>query len=67
MPLVPMMKATNAGQSNNFGLRRQAVLGGSAHRRISELRVDSIDIVIVDVFAEKTVEVLLVQNDHVIQ
>jgi hypothetical protein len=44
-----------------------SALGGSAHRRILQFGVDSVGIVIVDVFSEKAPKVLLVQDDHVIQ
>ena len=51
LPLVAMMKAANAGQSNNLGLRRRAVLGASPDRGIPKPSVDSIFVVIVDIFA----------------
>ncbi len=43
------------------------MLGGSAHRRILQLRVDPISVVVLDVFSQETLEVLLVQDDHVIE
>ena len=62
-----MMKAANAGQSNNLGLRRRAVLGRSPDRRIPKLSVDSIFVVIVDIFVQQAMQVPLIQDDHVIQ
>ncbi len=43
------------------------MLGGSPDRRISQLSVDSVSVVVVDVLAEKLSKVVLVQDDHVIQ
>jgi hypothetical protein len=43
------------------------MLGGSAHRRILQLGVDSVSVVVVNVFAEKASKVVLVQDDHVIE
>jgi len=62
-----MMKATDSRQSNDLGLRRWSMLGGSANRRILQLGVDSVGIVVVDVFAEEASKVVLVQDDHVIE
>ena len=62
-----MMKATDAGQPDNLGLRRRAVFGGSPDRRIPKPSVDSVFVVIVDVFAQQVMQVPLVHNDHVIE
>jgi len=62
-----MMKATDAGQSNNLGLRRRSVLGGPPDRRISQASVDSVFVVVIDVFAQQAMQVPLIQDDHVIQ
>jgi hypothetical protein len=43
------------------------VLGGSAHRRIPKLSVDTVGVVVLDVFAEKTLQVLFVQDDDMIE
>jgi len=48
-----MMKAANAGKPNNLGLRRRAVLGGSPDRGISKPSVNSVFVVVVDVFAQQ--------------
>ena len=50
-----MMESADAGQSNDSGLRRWPVFGRSTFRGIVELGVDSIGIIVVDVFAEKAV------------
>jgi len=62
-----MMKATDSRQSNDLGLRRWSMLGGAAHRRILQLGVDSVGVVVVDVLAEKVSKVIFVQDDHVIE
>ena len=62
-----MMKAANSGQSNDLGLGGRSVLGWPIHRGIPQPRVDSVGVVVVDILAEKTPQVLLVQNDHVIE
>jgi hypothetical protein len=62
-----MMKAADSRLSNDLGIRRRSVLGGSAHRRILQLGVDSVFVVIIDVFAQQVMQVPLVHNDHVIE
>ena len=62
-----MMKATNSGVPDDLGLRRRLMLGGSPDRRISQLSMDSVGVVVVDVFAKKLSKVVLVHDDHVIQ
>ncbi len=62
-----MMKATHSGLPDDLGLRRRSMLGGSPDRRISQLSVNSVGIVVVDVFAKKLSKMPLVQDDHVIQ
>ena len=57
----------DSGQSNDSGLRRWSALGGSAPRRILQLGVDSISVVVVDVFVEKTLQVFLIHHDHMIE
>ena len=43
------------------------MLGGSPNRGIPKLSVDSILVVVVDVFAEQAMQVPLAHDDHVIQ
>jgi hypothetical protein len=43
------------------------MLGGSAHRRILQLGVDSVVVVVIDIFTEKASKVVLVQDNHVIE
>jgi hypothetical protein len=62
-----MMKATHSGLPDDLGLRRRSMLGGSPDRRITKLSVDSVGVVVVDVFAKKLPKMVLVQDDHVIQ
>ena len=62
-----MMAATDSRQSNDSGLRRRSMLGGPAHRRILQLGVDSVGVVVVNVFAEEVSKAIFVQDDHVIQ
>lgn len=57
----------NAGQPDNLGLRRRAVLGGSPDRGISKPGVNSVFVVVVDVFTQQAMQVPLIQDDHVIQ
>jgi hypothetical protein len=47
------MESTDSRQANDSGLRRRTVLGGSAHRGVLQCGVDSVGVVIVDVFAEE--------------
>jgi len=49
----------DAGQSNNLGLRRWAVLGWPSHGRISQASVDSVFVVIIDIFAQQAMQVSL--------
>ena len=62
-----MMKATNSGFPDDLGLRRRSMLGGSPDRRISQLSVNSVVVVVVDVFVKTLSKMPLVQDDHVIQ
>ena len=62
-----MMQATDLGNSDDLGLRRWSMLGGSAYRRILQLGVDSVVVVVIDIFPKKASKVVLVQDDHVIQ
>jgi hypothetical protein len=62
-----MMKATDSRQSNDLGLRRWSMLGGSARRRILQLGVDAVVVVVIDIFPKKASKVVLVQDDHVIE
>jgi hypothetical protein len=62
-----MMEATDSRQSNDSGLRRWLMLGGPAHWRILQLGVDSVGVVVVDVFAEKVSKVILILDDHVVE
>ena len=43
------------------------MFGWSAHRRIPQLSVDSIGVVIVDVLSEKALQVFLIHHDHMIE
>ena len=62
-----MMKAPDSRQSNDLGLRRRSMLGGSAYRGIMQFGVDADVVVVIDIFAEKASKVVLVQDDHVIE
>ena len=62
-----MMQATDLGNSDDLGLRRWSMLGGSAYRRILQLGVDSVVVVVIDIFPKKASKVVLVQDDHVIE
>jgi hypothetical protein len=52
-----MMEATDSRQSNDSGLRRWSMLGGPAYRRILQLGVDSVGVVVVDQFSEEVSKV----------
>jgi hypothetical protein len=43
------------------------MFGGAAHRPILQLGVDTVCVVVVDVFSEKSLKVVLVQDDYAIQ
>ncbi len=62
-----MMETTNAGQPDNLGFRRRAGLAWPTHGRISQASVDSVGVVVVDVFAEEVSKVVLIQDDHVVE
>jgi hypothetical protein len=62
-----MMKAANAGQPDNLGLRRRGVLGGSPDREIPKPSVDSVGVVVIDVFAQQAMQMPFVHDDHMIE
>ena len=62
-----MMKAADLGDAADLGIRRGAALGDSSLRRISQLRMDSICVVVLDVLTEKTSKTVLVQDDRVVE
>jgi len=64
---VAMMKAADLRNADDIGLRRGSALGSSALRRISQLRMDSVCVVVVDVLSEKASKMAFVQDDHVIE
>ena len=43
------------------------MFGWSAHRRIPQRGVDSISVVVLDVFVEKTLQVFFIHHDHMIE
>ena len=43
------------------------MFGGSAHRRIFQPSVNSVGVVVVDIFADKTLQVVLIHDDHMIE
>jgi len=58
---------TDSRQSNDSGLWRRSVLGGPTRRGILSPSVDAVSVVVVDVFTEKTLQMFLVQDDHVVE
>jgi hypothetical protein len=62
-----MMQAADSRQSDDLGVWRRPVLGGSPHWRIPKPGVDSVGVVIRNVFAEKASKVVFVQDHHMIQ
>ena len=62
-----MMKAANAGQPDNLGLRRRGVLGGSPDREMPKPSVDSVGVVVIDVFAQQAMQMPFVHDDHMIE
>jgi hypothetical protein len=61
-----MPKAADPGSTDDPGLRRRWALVGPAHRRILQHRVDSLLVVVVEVFREKASKMVLVRDGHVI-
>jgi hypothetical protein len=57
----------DSGQSNDLDLVRWSVLSSPTHGRISQASVDSVFVVVVDVFAQQVMQVPLVHDDHVIE
>ena len=62
-----MMEAADLRNADDLGRRRGWALSGPALRRIPQPRVDSVFVVVLDVFPEKTAKVILIQHDHVIE
>jgi hypothetical protein len=62
-----MMKAADSGHADDLGIYGRTILGPAAIRRVAEGGVDPLAVVVVDVFAEKALEVPLVQHDHMIE
>ena len=50
-----------------MGPRRRPALGGPDRWRILQLGVDAVCIVVVDIFSEKSLKVVRIQDDHVIE
>lgn len=61
------MKPSDLGESDDLGLRREPALGGPAHWQILQLGLDAVCIVVVDIFSEKSLQVVRIQDDHVIE
>jgi len=59
-----MMQASDSGQSNDLGLPRRSVLGGSRNRGITKLSVDSVGVVVVDIVAKQAMQVTFVHIEH---
>jgi hypothetical protein len=62
-----MMEAADLGNADDLGLRRGSALDDPALRRISQLRVDAVCVVVLDVLAQKSSKMALVQDDHVVE
>jgi hypothetical protein len=58
-PDIAVVKAADTREPYNSGLRRR--------RRISQLGVDALGVVVGDIVVQQAVQMLLVENDHVIQ
>ena len=66
-PLLAVMEPSDPRNANDLGRRRRSELSRPALRRISQLRMDSIGVVVVNVLAEQVSKMVLVQDDHVIE
>jgi hypothetical protein len=66
-PDIAVVKAADTREPYNSGLRRRPSLHRSARRRISQLGVDALGVVVGDIVVQQAVQMLLVENDHVIQ
>ncbi len=62
-----MVEASNARQGDDFGTSRGPRFGRSAFGGIADRGVNSLSVVVVDVLAEKTSQVVLAEYDDVVQ
>lgn len=66
-PRIPVVKPSDPARADNPGTVRRSDLGVSAFRGIADRGVDPLRVVVLDVLPDKTSQVLLVQNEHVIE
>ena len=62
-----MMKAANSRQSDNMRKCRRSFLRTATDRRVEDSGVDSLLVIVVNVFVQKAAQVPLVDHDHVIE
>jgi len=62
-----MVKAADSGKPDNLGVRRWSIFSRPTCWRVSQTSVNSVGVVVVDIFAQQTMQVPFVHYDHVIQ
>jgi hypothetical protein len=62
-----MVKASDPWQSDDSSTRGWSFLYRPPCWRVPQPRVDSLPVVVIDIFPEDSTEVILVDHDHVIQ
>ena len=65
-PDVSMVKTADARESNDLGTGRWPILNRSACRRVPQLRVDALDVVVGHGVSEQTPQMSLVDHHDVI-
>ncbi len=61
-----MVKTTDARESHYFGVRRRSSFNGATIRRISKDSVNTFGVVVADIVAKKSTQVIFIDRDDVI-
>ena len=61
-----MLEATDAPSSHDLRIGRRPNFNGATLRRISEYSVNTLRVVVTDIVAEESAQVLLIEHNHVI-
>ena len=62
-----MVQASDPRQTDDIGIRGRSILGPPAIRRVAKAGVHSFVVVVVDILAKESPQVLLVDHNHVIE